>query len=338
MTKKESAIIIYRSGEKLAVKLMCSLSEELCKSKGTVIKLENKIHVLEGQLAKNSQNSHKPPSSEKFNKVQPKSLREKTGRKTGGQNGHKGHTLKMVEQPNKTIIHSINQCKKCGYSLEDKIPFRVEKRQVFDLPPIEIKVTEHQAEIKRCPHCNYQNKGIFPEGVKAPTQYGERIKSIIVYLRAHQLLPYHRTSELLYDLFNINLSQGTLDNITKSYSSVLQKPLDQIRDNLIDSPIANFDETGCRVRGKLHWLHSASNSQLTYFDVHQKRGKEAIDNIGILPHFKGRAVHDAFNVYFGYDVLHGLCNAHHMRELTYIHEQLKFCTFLLCYGDNLIEL
>jgi len=322
MTKTEAAIIIYRSGEKLAVKLMYSLSKELCEAKKMISKLEKKINVLEGQAAKNSQNSHKPPSSERFNKVQPKSLREKTGRKTGGQNGHKGRTLKMVEQPNKIIVHSINRCKKCGCALEDKNSRSIEKRQVFDLPPIKIKVTEHRAEIKECPECNYQNKGIFPEGVKAPTQYGERIKSMIVYLRAYQLLPYHRTSELLYDLFNINLSQGTLDNITKSYANILQKPLTQIIDNIKGSPVANFDETGCRVIGRLHWLHVASNPKFTYFEVHQKRGKEAIDDIGILPHFKGRAVHDSFSSYFRYDGLHSLCNAHHMRELTYIHEQV----------------
>ena len=150
---------------------------------------------------------------------------------------------------------------------------------------------------------------------------GSRLKSIIAYLRIYQLLPYQRTSELLYDLFNVHLSQGTIAAITQSCSDILQKPLERIMDCLVKSDVDHFDETGCRIKGILHWMHVASNLKFTYIGVHQKRGKEAIDGIGILPQFKGRAIHDAFKSYFQYDGLHGLCNAHHLRELTYIYEQ-----------------
>jgi len=321
MTNKKAAKIIYQSGEDITVKLICRLSDKLRLSKKTISKLEKRICILEGRLAKNSRNSHKPPSSDGFNKPQPKSLREKTGRKPGGQKGHKGYTLNMVDHPDNVIVHSIDKCRNCGCSLKDKTSCDVERRQLFDIPPIEIKVTEHQAEIKKCPHCNHHNKATFPQEVSAPAQYGLRLKSIVAYLRAYQLLPYQRAAELLYDLFNINLSQGTIDNITEFCSDILQNPIKQIADRITESPIANFDETGCRVISKLYWLHVASNQKFTYIDIHPKRGKEAIDDINILPRFKGRAVHDSFKSYFKYDGLHGLCNAHHLRELKYLHEQ-----------------
>ena len=163
--------------------------------------------------------------------------------------------------------------------------------------------------------------GIIKLEKKIRAMDGSRLKSIIAYLRIYQLLPYQRTSELLYDLFNVHLSQGTIAAITQSCSDILQKPLERIMDCLVKSDVDHFDETGCRIKGILHWMHVASNLKFTYIGVHQKRGKEAIDDIGIIPQFKGRAIHDAFKSYFQYDGLHGLCNAHHLRELTYIYEQ-----------------
>ncbi len=321
MTDKRAAKIIYQSGEDVAVRLMCQLSGELQSSKKTIAQLERRIHNLEGQMAKNSRNSSMPSSSDRFNKPCPKSLREKTGKRSGGQKGHTGYTLKMSERPDRVIDHSVAQCERCNHSLANDLPYEIEKRQVFDVPPARMEVTEHRAEIKICPHCNHINKATFPHGVNAPAQYGYRLKSIIVYLRTYQLVPYQRTTELMYDLFGVNLSQGTLDNITGYSSNILRQSLRQIADRIAESPVAHFDETGCRVLGKTHWMHVASTSKFTYLELHQKRGKEAIDDIGVLPRFKGRAIHDSFNSYFRYDGLHGLCNAHHLRELTYLHEQ-----------------
>jgi transposase len=321
MTNKRAAEIIYQSGEDVAIRLMCRLSDELSSYKKTISKFERRIHTLESRLAKNSRNSHKPPSSDRFDKPKPMSLREKTGKKPGGQKGHKGYTLKMTKHPDYIIPYSVNQCENCNCSLEREKPYRVEKRQVFDVPPARIEVTEHQAEVKKCPDCGNDNTATFPKEVNAPVQYGLRLKSIIVYLRTYQLLPYQRTTELLSDLFNVNLSQGKLDNVTKACSDVLQEPLRQIADYITKSSVANFDETGCRVMGKLHWLHVASNPKFTYLEIHQKRGTEALDDINILPRFKGRAIHDSFKPYFAYDGLHGLCNAHHLRELKYLYEQ-----------------
>ena len=321
MTYKKAAKVIYRSGEDEAVRLICLISKRLRLSKKEISELKRKIQVLEGRLSKNSRNSHKPPSLDGLNKPKPKSLRKKTERKTGGQKGHKGHTLKMVKHPDNIKVYSVVQCKNCGCLLKDEPSQGIKNRQVFDIPPVQIEVTEHQAEIKKCPLCNHRNNAEFPKEVKAPVQYGSQLNSIITYLKIYQLLPYKRTCELLYDLFNVNLSQGTIATITKSCSDIIQKPLERIMDCLIKSDVNHFDETGCRVKGALHWMHVASNPKFTYIGVHQKRGKEAIDDIGILPRFKGRAIHDAFKPYFRYDGLHGLCNAHHLRELTYIHEQ-----------------
>jgi transposase len=321
MTDKRAAKIIYQSGEGISIQLMCRLSDDLRSSRKTISALEKRIHDLEGQLAKNSRNSSMPPSSNRFNKPCPKSLREKTGRSSGGQKGHKGHTLEMSEHPDFVINHPVAQCEKCASSLKDEPVRDTENRQVFDLPPVRMEVIEHRAEVKICPSCGHTNTAMFPIGVNAPVQYGYGLKSIIVYLKGYQLIPYKRTAELLCDLFNVDLSQGTLDNIIKSSSCILQEPLKRIADCIIESPIAHFDETGCRVLDKPQWIHVASNSKYTYLDVHVKRGKEAIDDIGVLPRFKGRAIHDSFGSYFQYDGLHGLCNAHHLRELTYLHEE-----------------
>lgn len=321
MTNKRASRIIYDSGKEVTIDFMLKLANELHLSRKTVAKLEKRLQALEDRLSKNSRNSHKPPSSDGYNKPEPKSLREKTGLKPGGQRGHKGRTLKMVNSPDHVIVHSITQCTNCGSSLVNEELIDTEKRQVFDIPPIKVQITQHQAEIKRCPNCNNRNKAMFPDEVRAPVQYSLNLKAIIVYLRTYQLLPFKRTTELLNDLFDIQLSEGTLDNITKSCSNILDKPLKKIKDHIIESSVANFDETGCRVVGKRYWLHVASNKTLTYLETHHKRGKEAMDDIGIFQHFKGTAIHDGFKSYFQYDGSHGLCNAHHLRELTYVYEQ-----------------
>jgi transposase len=227
----------------------------------------------------------------------------------------------MVDKPDHTIIYPVDQCQSCGHRLADEASIDVEKRQVFDIPPIQMEVTEHKAQIKECSHCGHLNKAAFPEQVKAPVQYGPRLKAIAVYLRQYQLLPYNRTRELFRDLFSTDLSEGTLTNITDTCSELLEHPIDQIQKQLEQSPVVNFDETGSSVYGKRQWLHSASTPNLTYFEIHPKRGSHAMDHMGILPNFKGRAIHDFWKPYFKYHCDHGLCNAHHLRELIFLHEQ-----------------
>lgn len=311
----EEALEIYKAGPEAVVKTLVMFQAE-------IISLREQVNMLKEQIAKNSRNSSKPPSSDGFNKPAPRSLRKRSKRKPGGQFGHSGQTLKKVEKPDHTIVHPVEQCRNCGHSIADQPPSGCEKRQVFDLPPPpKIEVTEHQAEIKECPRCGHINKAVFPEYVKAPVQYGPRIKALAVYLMDYQLLPYKRTRELFHDIFSQEISESTLVNISHDCFNLLENPTEQIRQQLIISPVVNFDETGSSLNGKGHWLHVAGTPSLTYYQIHEKRGSEAMAHIGILPHFKGRAIHDFWKPYLSYDCRHGFCISHLLRELIFLHEQ-----------------
>lgn len=313
----EEALAIYQAGPEAVVKALCELS-------AAVERLERRVSELEQQLAKNSRNSSKPPSSDGYMKPHPRSLRETSGRKPGGQPGHEGATLKMVKDPNHVQWHRVQSRCECGCPLEDEPLIGDERRQVFDLPKVEIAVTEHRAEIKRCPACAKEHKGLFPKDVNASVQYGQHFKALVVYLRGYQLLPSARTAELLRNIFKAAVSEGTLDTILREGAENLAEFMNDLKEQMIAAPVAHFDETGLSVNGKNHWLHSASTKEATYYAMHPKRGSEAIDDIGILPEFQGTAVHDGWPAYFQYEQCwHGLCNAHHLRELIFIKEQLK---------------
>jgi len=334
MMTREEAQAIYRAGEETVVRVLLEMDARIHDALRAIDGLEQQVRDLtlrldaseqrvkhlEDQLAKNSRNSSKPPSSDGFQRPAPKSLREKSARPSGGQPGHTGKTLAMVEKPDRTERHRIEHCECCGRSLAACPPDGIEKRQVHDLPPLRLIVTEHQAERKRCP-CGHLNKAAFPEGVNAPVQYGSGIKALAVYFKNYQFLPYERTCELFADLFDCGISEGTLANLVSECHERLEAPVRQIKAQIAQAPVAQFDESGARVEKKLWWLHAASTATATYYDIHPKRGAEAIKAIGILPNFIGRAIHDFWKPYFGYECDHGLCNAHHLRELIFVHEQ-----------------
>lgn len=318
---REEALAIYHAGPETVVRVLLEMDARIRDLEQRLEASEQRIKELEDRLATNSRNSSKPPSTDGFKKPQPKSLRGKSGRPSGGQQGHPGQTLKSVDNPDHTEVHRIDRCEACARCLANQPAESVERRQVYDLPSRRMVVTEHQAEVKTCP-CGCTNKASFPEGVNAPVQYGPGLRATAVYLNQYQLLPSGRTCELLDDLFGCSISEGTLANITAQCYGGLQTPDEQIKNYITQAPLVHFDETGSRVEGKLSWLHSASTENATYFDIHPKRGTEAHEAIGILPAFTGRAIHDAYHSYFTYDCSHGLCNAHHLRELTFVHEQL----------------
>lgn len=320
MLTREEALAIYHAGPEVVVQVLLEMDARIHALEQRLQASEQRVKQLEDRLATNSRNSSKPPSTDGFNKPKPKSLRKKSGRRSGGQPGHPGHTLQRLDNPDHIEHHRVERCSACGRSLADQPSESIEKRQVHDLPPTRLIVTEHQSEQKRC-SCGHVNKAAFPEGVNAPVQYGPQIKALAVYLSQQQLLPYERTCDLLGELLGCPISQGTLANIIAHCHEDIEAPVAQIKKQVTQAPVTHFDETGSRVDKKLWWLHAASTERLTYYDIHPKRGSEAMDAIGILPGFTGRAIHDAWRPYLTYECDHGLCNAHHLRELTFVHEQ-----------------
>jgi len=291
----------------------------------TVQKLEARVKQLEDQVNKNSRNSGKPPSSDGYKKPKPKSLRVKGERSPGGQTGHEGYTLTFSANPDHVVVHPATRCA-CGHHLEHSPVFRYERRQVHDLPLLRLEVTEHQAEVKSCEICGNVVKGEFPAEVAAPIQYGPRFRATTTYLSQYQLLPYQRVSEVMEDLFEHKPSEGTIVSANRSCYENLELVEREIQGQIVSSPVAHFDETGIRVQGKTQWCHVASTEQYTHYSHHAKRGKEAMDAAGVLPNFRGTAVHDAWAPYFQHDQCdHALCNAHHLRELIFVLEQEKQC-------------
>jgi transposase len=308
----------YLAGEEAVIALFDALI-------AVVLQLAGRVQELEDQVAKDSHNSGKPPSSDGLKKPAPRSLRKRSGKKSGGQPGHKGHTLKAVERPQHTEVHRVERCAHCHTSLERIAASGYEKRQVFDLPLVTVEVTEHQAEIKQCPMCRKLNQGQFPAGVTEPVQYGRRIKAQAVYFNQNHHIPVERTQDILVDLYDHAPSEATIIAACQETEKEVRPVNTAVKEHLIetDEPV-HCDETGLRVEGKLHWTHVASTEQVTYLEVHPKRGQEALDEIGILPQRKGIIVHDGYKSYTQYaEAEHARCNAHHLRELVFIEEQYQ---------------
>jgi transposase len=197
-----------------------------------------------------------------------------------------------------------------------------EERQVFDIPAIRIEVTAHRAEVKMCPGCGAENGGVFPMGVTGPVQYGPGVKTWATYFQTQHFVPVERTAQIIEDLTGQRVAEATLMKAQRECAAAVAPATAAIKAQLREAPVAHFDESGLRVAGKLQWLHGASTERLTDYTVHTQRGQAAMDAAGILPGFAGRAVHDHWKSYFTYaDGAHALCNAHHLRELKFIHEQ-----------------
>jgi transposase len=275
-----------------------------------------RIAELEARLRQTPRNSSRPPSSEGLDKPPPRrSLRKRTGRKPGGQDGHQGTTLAQVPRPDREVRHEPGRCARCGAGLGRRPVTGVERRQVFDLPLGQVEVTEHQLLEREC-GCGHRTKAAAPQGAEAPVQYGPRIAAIIVYLYMGQFLSKERTAQALAEMFGVPLSSGTVAGITARAAGKLGGFLERARDQITASEVAGFDETGFRVDGRLHWVHCARTGKYTLLMVHPRRGTQAMKAMGILPSFAGVAVHDAwapYDTYTGPD--HQLCTAHALREL-----------------------
>jgi transposase len=296
------------------------LREQLTQRDELIEQLQQRIQLLEERLSKNSHNSHLPPSSDRFVR-QPKSLRKKSGKKPGGQKGHPGKTLIWSASPDEVIVHAVTSCEHCQSDLQAVSPVQIERRQVVDVPAPRLLVQEHHAERKQCPSCQQITAASFPVGVEAPVQYGMRLGATAVYLVHQQLLPWARACEVLSDLVGAQISEGTLAGLIERCAQNLGAVEARIKEALVKAEVLHQDETGLYVKGVRQWIHVACTARLTHYAVHPKRGKEALDAIGILPRFAGTSVHDGWRSYFLYACAHALCLVHVLRELTFLAEE-----------------
>lgn len=285
--------------------------------------LQVRVHELETRLSKDSSNSSKPPSSDGL-KRKPKSLRKQSNKKSGGQQGHVGKGLAQVSNPDIIVTHAPDSCIGCGSDLSGVSGVTAEQRQVFDIPQPKINVTEHRALKKKCPCCGEVTRASFPENIKGPVQYGDRVRALIAYFSHAHFIPVDRVCEIFEDIFGVALSPGTCANVDERLFANLAVFEAGLKTHLLMTRVLHFDETGMRCEKKLHWVHVASSQMATFYTIHTKRGREAMDTADVLPRFQGIAIHDHWFPYFAYKQIdHGLCNAHHLRELTFIYEQEK---------------
>ncbi len=309
---------VYDQGPEAVFALVARLEAE-------IEALRAEVAALKAQVGKDSHNSSKPPSSDPPARPgrAPRSLREPTDRPSGGQPGHPGRTLSQVDQPDETVRHAPLACTGCGSALDPRsLTDTGQRRQVFELPPVQVQVTEHRQLAGVCPCCGTRNVGEFPAGVEQPVQYGPRLLATCAYLTGYHLLPLARAAELLRDLFGQAPSQGTLVRAQQRCDQALAGVEEAVKAALTAAPVAHFDETYVQVAKRQAWLHVVSTKALTYLSYQAKRGREAFAAVGVLPRFGGVAVHDAWVSYLDpdYPARHALCNAHLLRELVELWE------------------
>lgn len=305
-----------------------------------IAQLEARIAELERQLGLNSGNSGKPPSSDGLKKkpVRVSSLRERSGKKPGGQKGHPGETLRQSETVDATINHFPKACAGCGEALSEAMATDHIARQVFDLPePQPLIVTEHRAHSCRCAACGTQTRADFPPDVKAPVQYGARIAGIVVYLLHGQFLPEKRLAALMVDLFGVQLSTATIAAMSQNCAARFESFATAIYARIAAAAVKHLDETGLRIGGKTQWLHIAATVLLTFYRIASKRGAMPENLTGI-------ALHDHWKPYYTLEgIRHALCNAHHLRELKALVEiekedwarKMQRLLRLACHATNL---
>ncbi len=311
-----------REGLKQAIIAIGAGQERVNVLEGLIDALQERITTLERQQAKDSHNSSLPPSSDRFVRA-PKSLRTKSGKKPGGQPGHRGHHLRQVEMPDEILIHPVLCCEQCHHDLRTQAADLPERRQVIDLPDIRLWVTEHRVEEKQCPVCSHLTRAPFPATVSAPAQYGTSIQTLATYLVEGQSVPYARASQLLQELLGVQLSAGSIARFVSTCHQQLAEVETSLKAALVKTNVIHQDETTVRVGTTGWWVHVCSTKRLTHYAAHPRRGRTALNAIGIAPQFRGTSVHDGFRSYRGYGFTHAWCNVHHLRELTFVEEELK---------------
>ena len=301
------------------IRMLWPLQQQVQDLMAQMVVMQDRIRQLEGRLALNSQNSSKPPASDGLRKPAPKSLRKSGQNPNGGQKGHSGTTLRQSAQIDETVNHlAQSRCSACQREMVDHAI--AETRQVFELPKLGIRTVAHQ-QIRSSCTCGAVHLGAWPVGVNAPVQYGASVKAMAVHLNQHHLVPLARTAQLMQDLYGARLSQASIQSFAQEAALALRPTVVAIGQAVQGAGVVHADETGIRVIGRLHWLHCAVTSTLTWLAPHARRGTSAFAALGLLEGIKGVLVHDGLASYKGLDCTHSLCNAHHIRELVYVHEQ-----------------
>jgi transposase len=315
----------FAQGEAAVMALFHEVATQVAELAQQLAKQGEVLQALQARLAKTSRNSSKPPASDGYGKVKrTDSLRKLGDKPNGGQPGHDGQTLMASDHPDRTLMHEVPSCAYCQASLQGVEVVGYEERQVFDMPAIRIEVTAHRAQIKVCPACGRVNKGAFPKAVTQAVQYGPTVNTWASYFTNQHHMPVERTTEIFADLVQHRVSEATVLKASEQLDTCIEPSTEAVKGMLREAEVLHVDESGLRVTGKLYWLHVASTDRLTSYEVHAKRGHEAMEDAGILGAFTGTAVHDHWKPYFKYDACaHALCNAHHLRELRFIDTQYQ---------------
>mgnify|MGYP003624024028 CR=1 FL=1 len=325
MPTNEDIHMAFEQGEAAVMALFHEVVTQVAELAQQLAKQGEVLQALQARLAKTSHNSSKPPSSDGYGKVKrTDSLRKLGAKPKGGQPGHDGQTLMASDHPDRILTQEVPSCAHCQASLQGVEVVGYEERQVFDIPAIRIEVTAHRTQIKVCPACGRVNKGAFPEAVTQAVQYGPTVHTWASYFTNQHHMPVERTTEIFADLVQHRVSEATVLKASEHLERCIEPSTEAVKGMLRDAEVLHVDESGLRVLGQLYWLHVACTERLTSYEVHAKRGQEAMDDAGILGAFRGTAVHDHWKPYFTYDVCdHALCNAHHLRELRFIDQQYQ---------------
>ncbi|WMJ74157.1 IS66 family transposase [Cytophagaceae bacterium ABcell3] len=311
--EKQQKIILQQE------KVIAEQAARIVALENEVKKLKEKVRIL--KEGKNSNNSSIPPSADQ-KRTTNKSLRTKTGKKTGGQPGHKGSTLKMTDNPDQVVKHTPSLCDCCGEDISDKEEVLKEKRQVVDIPPIKPVYVEHRVFVKKCT-CGHETSSAFPEDVKASIQYGAGVEGLVAYLSARHYVPFARTGEILGHVFGLPLSEGSIGNILERFAKKAQEPYKRIKEDVAKAPVVGSDETGCKVNGEKLWVFTWQDPENTFLSISKSRG-----NVGIAESFPdgfpmSTLISDAWAAQLATLARrHQLCTAHLLRDLKYFVEVL----------------
>ena len=294
--------------------------------------------TLREKSSRNSRNSSLPPSSDGYGKPNAKSLREPSGKKPGGQKGHKGHGLAKLEADVKEERnHYPQQCLSCPRIQECLSAMKcMATGHEYEMRSVVVD-TEHKAFSIVCPIAKELYKASLPGNVKSSQQYGSSVRSFVIQLWAMGIIAIGRISKILKRWLGRKISGGTIANMVKGFAEKCGALLPQIREYLSGCRVKGADETGLRADGSLHWLHVVCNDKATYLYADRKRGFDAMENDGLLPDATGSLIHDCWSPYFRLEnIAHAICLQHIQRELRAAAEREKDNSQLFKDIENLL--